>query len=348
MNLAALISSGLDRLGAFDAVLRARTRFGGAGLPVLCYHRVAEPSADSWVDDDLVDVTPAELDRQITMLKRHYTLIGVDELVAELDAGRRPRGVALITFDDGYRDNLTAGVPILKSHGVPATFFLASSFLSERRVYWWEKISYFFAHTRKQIATLEYPSRITIDLRKGSAHARRLALILAKTVRGMDLERFLAALSQALEVVWDEETERRLADALILTWDEVRDMRGAGMHFGSHTRKHRTLATLSAGELRRELEHSKHEIEEQLGTPIWTISYPVGISLKNLTPVIDSIRAAGYKLGFTNLSGVASPDDLDPFDVSRVALDRHITASSLRCLLAFPSLCTVVRPWSSN
>ena len=318
------------------------------GLPVLCYHRVAEPSAHSWVDDDLVDVTPEELDRQIGMIKRHYTLIGVDELVAELDAGRRPRGAALITFDDGYRDNLTSGLPILQSHGVPATFFLASSFLSERRVYWWEKISYCFTHTKKKTATLQYPTAVTLDLRQGTAHARRLSLILAKTVRGMDLDRFLTGLAQALEVPWDDETERTLADSLILTWDEVRAMRRAGMQFGSHTRTHRTLATLPSAELRCELEQSKREIEEQLGSPIWTISYPVGISLKNLSPVIESIKAAGYKLGFTNLSGVASLDDLDPFDVSRVALDRRVTASALRCLLAFPALCTVVRPWSSN
>ena len=70
-------------------------------------------------------VTAAALDRDIAFLKRHFTVLPIQEWI---DAVRSPtrtnRRIATITFDDGYENNLLYGVPVLESHGVTACFFL--------------------------------------------------------------------------------------------------------------------------------------------------------------------------------------------------------------------------------
>lgn len=348
MGVTARITRALDRSGAFDAVLRLRGRLGSHALPVLCYHRVANCDADYPFDADVIDATPEEFDRHLTWLRRHYTVIGVDELLAELSHQRTPRGAALVTFDDGYRDNFTSALPVLTSHGVSATFFLASSYLTERRIYWWDRISYLLARTRLSRAVLRYPSPIVLELAAQPRLVRRLLLTMTKTIYQLDLDRFLTELGEALEVPWDRGIERQFADELVMSWDQVREMKRAGMQFGSHTRTHRILSTLPWNELRQELTASKREIEAELGIPIRAISYPVGMSIRVLTPVVNAVRAAGYEIGFTNLSGVNHTAALDRFDIARVSLDRDVDVCSLRSMLAFPPLCTVIRPWSSN
>jgi peptidoglycan/xylan/chitin deacetylase (PgdA/CDA1 family) len=348
VSLSASLATALDRSGAFDAVLRLRSRVGSDALPVLCYHRVADAQPDSPFDADLVDTTPAQFDEQLRMLKRYYTVIGLDELLAALDNGKAPRGAALITFDDGYKDNATAALPVLKSHGVSATFFLSSDYLTQRRIYWWERASYFFAKTTLRRARLDYPTDLVLELGSNAALSKKLVLTMIKTVRGLDLERFLDGLGKSLEVEWNPELERRLADDLILSWDDVREMKRHGMHFGSHTKSHRILPTLELAELRVELAESKQHIEQELGEPVHSISYPVGMSIKAIKPITEAVKSAGYRVGFTNISGVALVDNLDPLDISRVSMDRSTSASRLRGMLAFPPLCTLTQPWTSS
>ena len=55
-----------------------------------------------------------------------------------LAAGRVPRRAAVITFDDGYADNYTFGLPLLKEFDVSATVFLATGALGKDREFWWD------------------------------------------------------------------------------------------------------------------------------------------------------------------------------------------------------------------
>jgi peptidoglycan/xylan/chitin deacetylase (PgdA/CDA1 family) len=77
---------------------------------------------------DVYAVEPAQLARQLALLRRlGYRPIPLEALVAMWGAGALPppRAVA-ITFDDGYRDNLTHAWPVLRRFGCPATVFVVT------------------------------------------------------------------------------------------------------------------------------------------------------------------------------------------------------------------------------
>lgn len=82
------------------------------GSRILTYHSVGRR-------DHEMNVTPEAFAAQMAWLAENATVIPLD---ACLDG--RP-GVA-ITFDDGYRDNLTEAAPILAAHGFPATVFMVA------------------------------------------------------------------------------------------------------------------------------------------------------------------------------------------------------------------------------
>lgn len=99
---------------------------GRARAVVLCYHRVG--------GCDVLTRPTAEFSHDLDYLKRHYECISLLELCQRLQRGsafRRP--IAVVTFDDGYRDNYLEAVPALLSAGIPATFFVATGFMSTDR-----------------------------------------------------------------------------------------------------------------------------------------------------------------------------------------------------------------------
>src|SRR5580765_5766503 len=94
-------------------------------LSVLAYHRVLAER-----DPLLSDVpSAAEFEHRMRWVKANFDVLPLGAAVRALREGRLPRRALSITFDDGYADNFGIALPILKRLGLPACFFVATSFL---------------------------------------------------------------------------------------------------------------------------------------------------------------------------------------------------------------------------
>jgi peptidoglycan/xylan/chitin deacetylase (PgdA/CDA1 family) len=62
-----------------------------------------------------------------------------------------------------------------------------------------------------------------------------------------------------------------------LTWEQMKEMQGSGIEFGSHAKSHRDLRSLSPEQLREELADSRKGMEQNLGAPVTALSYPFGL-----------------------------------------------------------------------
>src|SRR5258708_7176727 len=136
------VASLLHQTGLLRAALALRSSVSTPWLSVLTYHRFPDPSGDDSFDDGVVDVTPEGFDRQLACLKKHFTLVGIDELCAFASGEDIPPNSVAITFDDGYLDNYLQALPILRRHDAKAIFFLSTAYISERRMYWWDRVAY--------------------------------------------------------------------------------------------------------------------------------------------------------------------------------------------------------------
>jgi peptidoglycan/xylan/chitin deacetylase (PgdA/CDA1 family) len=116
------------------------------GVTILIYHRVGGGS------DSAVDLDTDQFDAQLAHLAEHHRVLTLDEAVAELTAGlsegwgsstrpdaerseRQPipdgRRPVVITFDDGTSDFTEVVTPALERHHLPATLYVATSFVDE-------------------------------------------------------------------------------------------------------------------------------------------------------------------------------------------------------------------------
>jgi len=309
-------------------------------LTVLTYHHVHERNGGYPFDPDVIDVLPGEFDRQLATLQRYFSLIGIAELRAFV-AGRAqlPANAAMITFDDGYRSCHDVALPILQRHRARAVFFVATDYISQRRVYWWDRISYVVQRSARERLAIQYPEPLVLDLSMGRSTAGRRLVDVVRRHYDLDLERFLAELTAAAGVPWDEELERRLADEYVCTWDHVRALCDAGMDVGSHTCRHRVLQTLSPAALQEELTDSRAVLENELGRSVCALSYPMGKAIRDAPRLRAAVSKAGYELGFSNDTGVNSlRRKPDPLDLRRTCCEVNLPLSYFRGTLAIPPL----------
>ncbi|NJN45727.1 MAG: polysaccharide deacetylase family protein [Candidatus Competibacteraceae bacterium] len=104
--------------------------------PVLLYHaNFSEPPAD--LVDNLHNVAPAIMHRQLAMLKSRFQFVFVDELA---ESGCRP-GLAAVTFDDGYLTVLDEALEVLTDLEIPCTVFL-NGCTFDNRIFWRDKVRF--------------------------------------------------------------------------------------------------------------------------------------------------------------------------------------------------------------
>lgn len=98
-------------------------------VTVLLYHRVTDAVRDN------LSVGIEQFDRQMAAVRRHCTVLSLDEVLAlgAIPASDKP--IVCVTFDDGYLDNYENGVPILLKHGVPAAFFVSTGIVGTERLF---------------------------------------------------------------------------------------------------------------------------------------------------------------------------------------------------------------------
>lgn len=97
------------------------------GIRILMYHRV-----DRLDGYDQLTVTPERFREQMRILAEHYRVIPLSLALEELALGCPTPHTVVLTFDDGYRDNLVHALPVLKEFGLSATVFVTTGFAAGR------------------------------------------------------------------------------------------------------------------------------------------------------------------------------------------------------------------------
>jgi peptidoglycan/xylan/chitin deacetylase (PgdA/CDA1 family) len=316
-------------------------------LSIITYHHIADNDASYPYDPNVADATPVQFRRQMETLARYSTPIGIDDLIAAIQGAPLPKNPVMVTFDDGYRSCHDTALPILRAVGIRATFFIATSFVSERRLYWWDRIAAMIRRGKRKKSVMTYPHRIALDLDRPQLVDELSDVV--KNTYDLDVERFLEELSTTIDAQWTRQREADCADGLIMTWDQIRALARAGMDVESHGRHHRVLQTLDSATLQDDLIGSRRDLEAQLGRPIRALAYPVGRRISGDRHIRDAIAAAGYQIGMSNQSGVnrwwppalRKLAPIDPFDVRRLATDREMSDAMFLTQVAVPRLAYV-------
>lgn len=301
------------RSGALTLVQRAAP----PTLTVLAYHRIADLDAgDTQGYRPNISAAPTLFAAQLDLIARRFTVIDLDRLSAWLTDGRPlPDHPALITFDDGYRDNLTQALPLLQARGMTATLFLTTDPINEGSGFYWDMAATCFERTR--LGGADLPG---LGPRHWSDDCSRAAVLdtwiqAVKALPETERARATAALPDALKVDRSQTPD----PDLLMTWDDVRAWQRGGMTVGAHGCSHAILARVPEDRARGEIVTSKACIERELNQAVTAFAYPNG-QRHDYEPVHQRLLAeAGYQMAFTLNPGPALQTEVRkaPFLIAR-------------------------------
>ena len=111
---------------------------------ILNYHRVCPDNEMKKPNDELV-VSISRFKEQLLFLKKNYNLVSLDKFL-QFKKNKKPN--ICITFDDGYKDNLTYALPILNELNIPATIYIITKFFEKDfNVWWYELENYIWSNS---------------------------------------------------------------------------------------------------------------------------------------------------------------------------------------------------------
>ena len=288
---------------------------------ILMYHRVANVEVDPWS----LCVTPQHFSEHLEVLQKFSCTLRLDQLTHTLRLGKIPRRSVVITFDDGYADNLHTAKPLLERYDIPATFFLTTGCIERRREFWWDELDRLILQPSVLPETLKLSIRGKIyewHLNRDVSYNEDTA---QQNTSWKAWEKAPGIRHEIYYSLWKllkplDENEQQDVLNQLLTWARVKPcvrsthrlllpeeiiLLGKENLFevGAHSVTHASLSTQPIAFQRREIQLSKAYLDDLLGKPVTSFSYPYG---DYTSETVALVKEAGFSCACSTKAGVVS------------------------------------------
>ena len=327
-----LLRTGIQRFLGASFALPWREDFRCQHILILCYHSVVSQDHSSARFRYENSVSLKEFSWQLEELQRYFEFIApADAANAAATPSQKPR--VLITFDDGYRNNLQLAAPELSRRGIPAAFFLSTSYIGRDQLLW---------PLEMDNRLCQSPDTLIPDPARDGTAICVPSAVAALTALAFQLRQVLKALPDPARLAYFEKfrqatqfdrnrIDRELND--FLDWDEVRQLAAMGFSLGSHTLTHPILSRLDPDALHSELAGSRAIIESEIKVPIDSLAYPNGGPSDYVQRVQEAARQTGYKYAFAVGDRFSKPGG-DTFAIQRQIVFGHLPKHYFRYVIS--------------
>ncbi|MEN6350333.1 MAG: polysaccharide deacetylase family protein [Syntrophomonas sp.] len=280
---------------------------------ILCFHRIGKSSGS--LLDERVGVTDTDSFKTvINYLKiMGYRFVTLEHLINAIAASKLER-LAVITFDDGYKDLYQNAFPVLKKQNIPFTLFLTTSTVESERLLWLHKL-YIAIDKLSPAKCLDILKRYEPSGNAAGDFGNMIGRIIDSG--SINVAEKMALVSELADAAGlDEKEERLLAEKLYLTKSELREMQKHGLSIEVHGHEHLPPVNLNRAETEKEIRDSISYIKQELSGKPEFFGLPYGISNKYSNDAAKNL----------NLGGVASAEQRllneheDPYRLPRICV----------------------------
>ncbi|WP_245288109.1 polysaccharide deacetylase family protein [Bradyrhizobium sp. Ec3.3] len=282
---------------------------------ILMFHEVQRDSQSELMTGISVEL----FEYSLSWLQREgWAIVSLEECLERLAADDQSRRYAVLTFDDGYRDNVSVALPILERYNAPFMVYVPTGALTRTLQSWWlglrelvrsrddiaidaMGIRFHCSDFRSKVAVLDKLDRwVHQDYKRGAA--------LARTFDKAGIS--LSALNNRYFL--DECALQELARHPLAS-------------IGGHTTSHAALATLDATSARTELADNRNYLENLIQLPVLHLAYPYG----SCGPREEHLaKESGYLSAVTTRHGQLSDGQLNQFALPRIGMSSRFDTES--------------------
>lgn len=282
-------------------------------LQILVYHGISDPqeTKDYYIPDYFV--YRDKFSEQMNFVRKKMRPISLTEAVSIMRTERKlPKNSVAITFDDGYMNNFSYALPILKQFNIPATVFLPTGYMDTKELFPFIKYALLTRWIKKGLL-----KKITLEQIQNEIFQFKLS----------PFEKFSAALG----TYWERSKhllDRKQYELLApLDWQTIQTMTSSEISFGTHTVRHVVLANEDTATQEKEILQSLEELKKRIHQNEYAFSYPIGERGTFNEYAVRVLKKSGYFCAVTGIAG-SNAINQDVFFLKRRSISLYYTINS--------------------
>ena len=296
--------------------------FFKVGSAILNYHRICLDSNFSKQNDELV-VSASKFEEQLISLKKSYDLVSLDDL---LNFEKSKKFKISITFDDGYKDNLTCALPILIKLNVPATIYITTKIFENEFDMWWYELQDYIWQNSKNIKFISNEKKYDFPV-KSDSEKLKCFMKLKKVIKKLDKgnqKKFLHNITKT-------SVRKQYKDELLSKEDLKLLSSNSLITIGAHSHNHLSLKNLEENDCIKEIKISKQILENLISSKIDHFAYPYGTKYDAGKREFKIVEELGFKSAVTTSVGRLSKKKL--FNLPRIHINQNTNEKILKLKL---------------
>ncbi len=243
-----------------------------------------------------ISISETEFKKRIFYLAKNYNCLSLEEFCEKIINNKSlPNYSAVIYFDDGYLDNLTKALPILKYYKIKATIFITTSCLKDGQAIFPVRLRYFLSKLSKNDL---YDFLKIINIQQKNLDDKQEII---DEIVGALKNKKMFEINEIFKHLNFNRMDNGDLEIMITEKNLLENKNEKFLEFGSHSKNHLNLTNLSEDELKEEILESKNKLEDILGKEIKLFSVPSGRINDN---VRDYILKTGYNYIVTTKRGL--------------------------------------------
>jgi len=300
-------------------------KLAGKGFIFMLHRVLPQNEREEFAWNKGLAISPEKLEEWILFFRaKNFDIVSIDEALKRCEA-KNPKKFIVITMDDGYKDNLTIGLPLFEKLNVPVTIYISTCFPNNKTIYWW----YFLEeYILKNNHINLNPIGLNIELECKSSEQKITAYkTIREELRRASYETHVSFAEKICGLTNLDEINIKLN----LTWDEVRLLsKNSLVTIGAHTVSHVSLSNQKAEVAEQEICSSKKEIEVQTNINIDHFAYPYGSLDDASKREFVTLKKAGFKSAVFNHPGsIFSIEGQNKYIIPRMGLSDETLKSRI-------------------
>lgn len=252
---------------------------------ILMFHSIEQTNHNGLIANEDLKVSAETLNEIITYGKNNNcSFLSIDEMCNAIKNKKEIRRAICITIDDGYRNNLTNGVPIFHKHGVPFCINTITNIMDGKMFYWWLALEDIL--WRNSNITLSNGETFICSSRKDKEKAFK---DICKYILQLESDDLSTGFNQLFLKC---ETARGNTQMDIgLSWDDIRVLANDSFAtIGNHTCSHPFFSYCSNERVEKEIENAQNIIKERTDIITKHFAYPYGCHNDETKKIIKKMQ----------------------------------------------------------